>query len=40
MGKSCLRFRRPEDLPLPAIEELISGTPPERFIEIYEAARR
>lgn len=39
MGKSCLRFKRLDDLPLPAIEELIAATPPERLIEIHEAAR-
>lgn len=39
MGRSCLRFRSLDDLPLPVIEEVIAGTPPERFIEIYEAAR-
>jgi hypothetical protein len=40
IGKSCIRFRKPEDLPLEAIGELIAMTPPEAFIAVYEAARR
>jgi len=39
MGKSCIRFREVEDLPLDLIGELIAGTSPERFIAQYEAAR-
>jgi hypothetical protein len=40
MGKSCLRFRTLEDLPLVIIEQVVGYTPPGRFIEIYESARR
>jgi Domain of unknown function (DU1801) len=40
MGKSCLRFRKLEDLPLEVIEQVVGETPPERFIEIYESGRR
>ena len=40
MGKSCLRFRRAEDLPLDAIGKVIASTPPEKFIERYETARK
>src|SRR3712207_1165169 len=40
MGKSCLRFKRPEDLPLDAIGKVIASTPPAKFIERHEAARR
>ena len=40
MGKSCLRFRALDDLPLAAIGEAIASTPPERFIALYEAGRR
>ena len=40
MGKSCVRFKRLEDLPLEVIGELISRTPPESFIARYEASRR
>jgi hypothetical protein len=39
MGKSCLHFRKADDLPLDAIGEIIASTPPERMIEMYEAAR-
>ena len=40
LGKSCLRFRRLDDLPLDAIGEAIASTPPEALIARYEAARR
>ncbi len=39
MGKSCVRFKKLDDLPLEVIGEAISGMPPEKFIERYEAAR-
>jgi hypothetical protein len=40
MGKSCLRFRRLEDLPLDVVGQSIASIPPERLIEFYEASRR
>jgi hypothetical protein len=40
MGKSCVRFRRLEDLPLDVIGELIAGTPPDELIAAYEKSRR
>ena len=40
MGKSCLRFRRIEDLSLPAIERAIAAIPADRLIELYAKARR
>lgn len=40
MGKSCLRFKKAEDLPLDEIGRLIKGTPPEKLITHYEASRR
>lgn len=40
MGKSCLRFRRLDDLPLEAIGQVIAQTPPAAFIARYEAGRR
>jgi hypothetical protein len=40
MGKSCLRFKQLEDLPLGLLGEIIAGTDPEKFIEIYENARK
>lgn len=39
MGKSCLRFKKLDDLPLDAIGTLIAGTPPAEFIAQYELAR-
>jgi hypothetical protein len=40
MGKSCLRFKKIEDLPLDLLAEIISGTGPDQFIEIYENTRK
>ena len=39
MGKSCVHFRRAEDLPLDLIGETIARTPAEEFIAVYEASR-
>jgi hypothetical protein len=39
MGKSCLRFRRIDDLPLEVIGEVIARTPVDSFVERYEALR-
>ena len=39
MGKSCIRFKKPDDLALDAIGRIIAATPPERFIAQYEKAR-
>lgn len=40
MGKSCLRFRKLDDLPLDVIGQVIAATPPEAFIATYEASRK
>ena len=40
MGKSCVRFQTPDDLPLGAIGEAIAMVPPEKYIATYEAARK
>ena len=40
MGKSCLRFRKPEDLPFDLIGEAVARTTVADFIEQYEASRR
>ncbi len=40
MGKSCLRFRRLDDLALDAVGATIASTPPSAFIARYEASRR
>jgi hypothetical protein len=39
MGKSCLHFRKADDLPLDAIGDIIASTTPEKMIAMYEAAR-
>jgi len=40
MGKSCVRFRKLEDLPLELIGEAISRVSLEEFLSNYERARR
>lgn len=40
MGKSCLRFKRLDDLPLDAVGAVIVSTPPEALIAQYEAGRQ
>jgi len=40
MGKSCLHFRRPEDLELDAIGRMIASITPERWIAVMEKSRR
>ena len=39
MGKSCVRFRKLEDLPLDLIGEAVARTPMEEWIAVYEASR-
>jgi Domain of unknown function (DU1801) len=38
MGKSCLRFKELEHLPLDVIGDLVAATPVEKMIEYYEKA--
>lgn len=40
LGKSCLRFRKLQDLHLDAVARVISSTSPGAYIELYEATRR
>ncbi|HEX3159400.1 MAG TPA: DUF1801 domain-containing protein [Gemmatimonadaceae bacterium] len=40
MGKSCVRFRTIDDLPLDVIGRVIASTTPEAYIAHYEASRR
>ena len=40
MGKSCVRFRRLDDLPLEGIARVIGATPVEEMIRLTDAARR
>jgi uncharacterized protein DUF1801 len=39
MGKSCLRFKRLEDLPLEAVGKVIASSPPKKYIATYEKNR-
>jgi len=39
MGKCCVHFKSPDDLPLEAIGKLISAISSEQWIEIYEQSR-
>jgi hypothetical protein len=39
MGKSCVRFRRLDDLPLELIGRTVAATPVEEFIRSYERSR-
>ena len=39
MGKSCVRFRRLQDLPLDVIGETIARTDLDRYLAHYQAAR-
>jgi len=38
MGKSCIRFKRPEDISLGVIGEAIRRVPPKKLIAFYEAS--
>lgn len=40
MGKSCVRFKRLEDLPLDLIGKAVARTTVAQYIEFYEASRR
>jgi hypothetical protein len=37
IGKSCIRFKKPEDLPLEVIGEAVARCPAARYIAQYEA---
>jgi uncharacterized protein YdhG (YjbR/CyaY superfamily) len=39
MGKSCIRFKKLEDLPLNVITDSVARTTPEEWIRIYESSR-
>jgi hypothetical protein len=40
MGKSCVRFKRADDLALEAVAEVVAATPLETFVAVAKAARR
>lgn len=37
MGKSCIRFKKPETIPFELIGELVSKMTPQQWIETYES---
>jgi hypothetical protein len=39
MGKSCLRFKRLDDLDLDVISDVVAATPVDEFIALYERSR-
>jgi hypothetical protein len=39
MGKSCVRFRSLDELPLDVVGQVIAATPVEAFLRLYERAR-
>jgi len=39
IGKSCVRFRRLDDLPLELVTEAVGRIDPEQYIALYEASR-
>ena len=39
MGKSCVRFKNLDQLPLDLIGEVIAKTPVDEFLEHYRATR-
>ena len=39
MGKSCVRFKKPEELPLELIGEVVAKTPMAKFVEVYRMTR-
>lgn len=40
MGKSCIRYKKPEDIPFQLIGELATKVTPEQWIELYESSFR
>ena len=40
MGKSCLRFKKLEDLPLDVIGQVVASVTPAKYIARYEANRK
>ena len=37
MGKSCIRFKKPEDIPIELIGELAQKITPQQWINLYES---
>jgi uncharacterized protein YdhG (YjbR/CyaY superfamily) len=38
MGKSCIRFKKPEDVPMKLVGQLAKKMTPKQWIEMYESA--
>lgn len=36
MGKSCIRFKRPDDIPFKLLEELLKKITTQQWVELYE----
>jgi hypothetical protein len=36
MGKSCIRFKKPDQIPFDLLGELVSKMSPQQWIELYE----
>jgi hypothetical protein len=40
MGKACIHFKKADDLALDVIGEIVATIPPDRWVQIAQAARR
>ncbi len=40
MGKACLRFKKMDDLVIPAVRDAIKSLPMKRYVEEYRAVRK
>jgi hypothetical protein len=40
MGKSCVRFKSADDLPLDVVGEVIAAVPVDKWIEMFEKSRK
>ena len=40
MGKSCVRFKSADDLPLDVVGQLIAAVPADKWIEIFQKSRK
>ncbi|RYY58558.1 MAG: DUF1801 domain-containing protein, partial [Chitinophagaceae bacterium] len=37
MGKSCIRFKKPEQIPFDLVQQLAEKMSPQQWIEVYES---
>ena len=37
MGKSCIRFKKPDEIPYELIGQLMKKITPDKWIEVYES---